>query len=375
MFYRYGGAYIGTMTDTNEYVRMYQSPKMEFVVNQDCWWCTETRLADIILPACTNLERNDVGEWAQAGGYGLHSATSNNHRVIVYQQKCIEPLWESRSDYGIFTELAERLGFADDYTEGNTEEDWIEKMVVASDLPKYISFEEFKQKGYYLVPLPEPYVPTPGMRWFAEGRDCDTPDTNNPKRRDGKPKELGTYSGLIEFASESLKQNLPDDRERPIVPRYIPSWEGHHTDLFQKYPLQLITPHPRFSFHSHQDYNTGWIKEIPGHRVLKDGYYWRTVRINPDDAKARGIEAGDIVKLHNDRGAVLGYADVTEMMRPGVVHCYGSSGLYDPIEPGVAGSVDKGGCVNLLTNARLMSTNVPGMAPNSCLIEVEKWEG
>ena len=60
MFYRYGGSFIGTMTETNKWVRMYQSPKLEFVVNQDCWWCTETRFADIILPACTNLERNDI---------------------------------------------------------------------------------------------------------------------------------------------------------------------------------------------------------------------------------------------------------------------------------------------------------------------------
>ena len=60
MFYRYGGAFLATMTDTNRWVRMYQSPKLEFVVNQDCWWCTETGLADVILPACTNLERDDI---------------------------------------------------------------------------------------------------------------------------------------------------------------------------------------------------------------------------------------------------------------------------------------------------------------------------
>ena len=66
MFYRYGGAYLGTMTETNRFVKMYQSPKLEFVVNQDCWWCTETGFADIILPACTNFERNDIGEWANS---------------------------------------------------------------------------------------------------------------------------------------------------------------------------------------------------------------------------------------------------------------------------------------------------------------------
>ena len=110
MFYRYGGSFIGTMTDTNRWVRMYQSPKLEFVVNQDCWWCTETGLADIILPACTNFERNDIGEWANTGGYTHHGSNACNHRVVVYQQKCIEPLYESKSDYRIFTELAGKAG-------------------------------------------------------------------------------------------------------------------------------------------------------------------------------------------------------------------------------------------------------------------------
>jgi trimethylamine-N-oxide reductase (cytochrome c) len=44
-----GGSFIGTMTETTRWARMYQSPKIEFVVNQDCWWNTETRFADVIL--------------------------------------------------------------------------------------------------------------------------------------------------------------------------------------------------------------------------------------------------------------------------------------------------------------------------------------
>jgi len=375
MFYRYGGSFISTMTDTNRWVKMYQSPKLEFVVNQDCWWCTETGLADVILPACTNFERSDIGEWASAGGYGLHSSSSCNHRVIVYQQKCIEPLHESKSDYQIFSELADRLGLKEEYTDGNSEEDWIEKMFSSSDLPDYISFEDFKKKGYYVVPIPEDYKPTPGLRWFYEGRECDTPDYNNPKRKAGKGKELGTYSGKIEFVSRSLMEHLPDDEERPPLPRYIPSWEGHNSELAKKYPLQIIIPHPRFSFHTQYDSNVSWLGEIPDHRTWKDGYSWRPVRIHPSDAAARGIRDGDIVRVYNDRAAVLCLAQVTERMKPGVLHAYYGSARYDPLEPGRPGSVDRGGCVNLLTPSRLMSKNVPAMAPNSCLVEVARWEG
>ena len=374
MFYRYGGSFLGTMTGTGRWVRMYQSPKLEFVVNQDCWWCTETGLADIILPACTSFERYDIGEWANTGGYTHHGSNACNHRIIVYQQKCIEPIYESKPDYRIFSELAERLGIREEYTEGNSDEDWIKKVFNSSDLSQYISFEDFKKKGYFIVPMPEDYKPTSALRWFYEGRECDTPDEFNPKRNTEKGRELGTYSGKIEFVSRSLLEHLPDDAERPPLPRYIPSWEGHTSELAKKYPLQLIIPHPRFTFHTQYDANVSWLAEMSAHRVLKDGYYWHPVRIHPSDAEARGIRDGDIVRLYNDRGAVLCITDVTERMKPGVVHSYYGSGKYDPVEPGNPDSPDRGGCVSILTPERLLSKNVPGMAPNSCLIEIEKWE-
>jgi len=373
MIYRYGGSFIGTMTETNRWVKMYQSPKLEFVVNQDCWWHGETGFADIILPACTNLERSDISEWSNCGGYGAHGQSGCNHRVIVYMKKCIEPLWESRPDYDIFVELAERLGFKEEYTEGNSWEDWINKVYNASSLPEYISYEDFKKKGYFVVPFPKDYKATPTLRWFYEGRECDTPDPN-PKKGTEKAKELGTYSGKIEFVSRSLTEHFPDDEERPPMPRYIPSWEGHTSELAKKYPLQLISPHPRFSFHTHHDISTPSTADIPGHRIFKNGYPWQVIRIHPSDASVRGIKDKDIVKMYNDRGAVLGIAQVTERLRPGVVHSYEGSSKYDPLEKGKPNSMDRGGCLNLLTPSRMLSKNAPGMAPHSCLIELSKWE-
>jgi anaerobic selenocysteine-containing dehydrogenase len=83
LWYRYGGSFMGTMSDTTKWVRMYQSPKLEFVVNQDIWFNSETRMADVILPACTNFERDDVGEWAACGGYTVHASSGCNYRVVV----------------------------------------------------------------------------------------------------------------------------------------------------------------------------------------------------------------------------------------------------------------------------------------------------
>jgi trimethylamine-N-oxide reductase (cytochrome c) len=377
LWYRYGGSFIGTMSETNNWVRMYQSPKLEFVVNQDIWWQSETRMADVILPACTNFERDDVGEWAAINGYTVHASSGCNYRVVVREQKCIEPLWESKSDYQIFSLIAEKMGLRDEYTDGGkTEVDWVKGFFDISDLPKEISWEEFNTKGYHIINVPDDYKPTPGLRWFYEGRPCDTPDLGNPKRLTAQRAELGTFSGKIEFESVSLKQYFPDDEERPVVPRYIPSWEGHHTtELFAKYPLALVSPHPRMSFHCHYDKHTDWLNDIPAHRIKKDGYAWWPARINPEDAAPRGINNNDIVRLYNDRGSVLCIAVVTGRVRPGVIHSYASSALYDPLTPGDPNAIDKGGCVSILTPARIMSKNVPGMTPNSCLIEIEKWEG
>lgn len=373
MYYRHGTSFISTMLETNKWVQALLSPKLEFMVAQDCWWCNETRFADIILPACTNLERSDISTFNEVGGYVHDNSTGTNHRVVVYQKKCIEPLWESRPDYDIYSDLAGRLGFKEDYTEGKTIDDWIKAAYDNSSLPDHISWEEFEKKGYFVVPISEDRKRTPALRWYYEGRDCDTPD-RNPKKNTDKAKELSTLTGKLEFVSQSLLQQFPDDEERPPMARYIPSWEGHQSELAKKYPLQLISPHPRMSFHTHHDGHAEWLAEIPCDRMKKGDYYYRTVRIHPVDANARGLKNGDIVRMYNDRGSVLGVAYLTERIRPGVVHSYASSSKYDPLEAGKPYSTDRGGCVNLLTSIRRMSPNATGMAPNSCLIELAKWE-
>ncbi len=377
MIYRHGGSFISTMTDTNRWVRMYQHPNLEFVVMQDCHWQSETKFGDVILPASTNFEHSDLSEWGAAGGYGFNDFTCN-HRVVIYQQKCIEPLWESKPDYDIYRLLAARLDFEEAYTEGNDYEDWNRKVFEASDLPKYLTWEEFTRKGYFVVPpRPADEEPKVSFRWFYEGRPCDLDSEN--RTPPGSPvfgKEgLATPSGKIEFVSQTLKTFAPDDEERPPMARYIPSWEGHETkDLAEEYPLQLISPHPRFSYHTHNDNKSFWLDDIPQHRVRKDGYAWWPLRIHPSDAEPRGIRSGDIVKVFNDRGIVLCAAIVTERVRPGTVHSYESAARYDPLVPGQPGSPDRGGCVNLLSPSRMVSRNVPGEANNSCLVEIAKWE-
>jgi hypothetical protein len=97
-------------------------------------------------------------------------------------------------------------------------------------------------------------------------------------------------------------------------------------------------------------------------------------RIHPKKAAEKGIKDGDMVLLFNDRGSVLCVARVTYRVKENTIHAYGSSGIYNPVIPGEA-SMDIGGCVNILSPGKLMGSKVPGMAPNSTLLDVCRYEG
>ena len=374
MMYKYGGSHFSTVMDSNRLVRAYQSDKLEFVINQSIWNEGEVKFADIVLPVCTNFERWDIGEWAVAGGYAHHNECQLNHRVIAMQHKCIEPLGESRSDFQIFLDISKRLGLGAYFAQGMRELDWCKLQFEASDLKEVVSWKDFLKKGYYVVPAEAENLRVPtAFRWFAEGRKKDVPEPHPlPSEYGGEFREgLQTQSGKIEFEATSLK-NFGDE-ERPPINRYIPSWEGLNNKLLSaRFPLQLITPHPRYSFHTHTDGKDSAINDIEAHRVLIDGYYYWPARINPRDAVERGIAHHDLIRLFNDRGDVICAAVVTERILPGVIHSYESSAVYDPIgEPGL--SPERGGCVNQLTPARPQTAKTTATAPNSCLIQVEQW--
>ncbi|MDR2089529.1 MAG: molybdopterin-dependent oxidoreductase [Clostridiales Family XIII bacterium] len=371
LFYRYGGTFFGSMTETNKWVKMYQSPELQFVVNQDIHLSPEGKFADVILPACTNLERTDIGEFCNSGngGYASYGQSGNNWQVVVYQKKAIEPLGESHSDYWIFSELAKCLGFGEAYTEGRDEEAWCKRFWQFSDLSKRISWEDFQKRGYYIPGVPKNWKRRPAFRWFVEGKACEYPSRDCQKEG-----LLGTKTGKIEFVSEMLEAFDPDDDVRAPMPAYKPSREGHCSALHANYPLHLIAPHPRFGFHTHYDQHNKWLWEIPEHRQVVQGNPYAVIRMHPEQAAARGIESGDIVRVFNDRGAVFCAARVSNRLEKHTVHCYGSSGMYEPVAPGEC-SEDKAGCVNILTSGKLMGKNVPGMAPNSTLVEIEKYDG
>jgi trimethylamine-N-oxide reductase (cytochrome c) len=376
MLYKYGGSILSTMNNTNRWVRMYQSANLEFVVNQSIWFEGEAKFADVILPACTNFERTDISEWAGLGGYGHHGQQQLNHRVIVFQAPAIEPLGESKSDFWIFNELCKPLGLANYFSEGVNEIDWVKRVFLASDLPKHISWRKFLKRGYFVVPAEKENLRAPvSFRWFYENRKKDVPEAQ-PLPSDYSEQflhGLQTQSGKLEFECNSLKRF--NDPERPPIVKYEPSWEGAHSgELFARYPLQLLTPHSKYSFHTQGDGKDSFLLNIEDHRVKIDGYYYWVLRMNAEDAKERGIGKHDLVKVFNNRGAVICAALPTQRLPRGVAHGYESSAIYDPMgEPGK--SVDRGGCLNLLTPERTQTKSTHSLAGANSLVQIELWDG
>ncbi len=186
-------------------------------------------------------------------------------------------------------------------------------------------------------------------------------------------KGLQTRSGKYEFIPETL-QGI-NDPDRPPLNKYMPTYESAERDeRLAAYPLQLMTSHTRYPFHVTGDGRDSTLRDIKDHRVLVDGHHYLVARLNSVDAEQRAIKDDDLVRLWNNRGSVVCAAQVTDRVRPGVVHTYQASAEYKPVgEPGK--STDLGGCVNMLTSKKPQSKQTSSMAPNGALIQVEKWTG
>ncbi len=331
----------------NRTIEAFQSPKIECVVVQHQWLENDTLLADIILPVNTKLEEQDFGIDRNAQFYS-----------IFLEGKSIEPVGESKSDYEIVCEVARKLGLYEEYIQGKTVEEWIKYGYEHSGVQDLVSWEELKGKGYYVVPTAPDWEKSPaGLTKFYEDPEA------NP---------LETPSGKLEFYSERLARYFPDDKERPPVPHWVEKSEMHDerlsSDRAKKYPLLLMSNHPRWRLHAQCD-DISWTREAPTAKVKgADGYMYEPLWIHPSDAEKRGINSGDIVKIYNQRGAVLGGALVWERIMPGVAYI-DHGARVDSI---ILGELDRGGAINLIAPENILSKNCPGQATSGYLVEVEK---
>lgn len=333
----------------NDTEDVFRSPQLECIIAQHPWMENDCIFSDIILPANTHMEVEDIVTNLRQGGQMIN---------VMLCEQAVEPVGESKSDFEIVLEIAKKLGYEQQVSEGLTTEDIQKKVFGYMNLDRRMTWEEFKQKQYYLYDVAEDWEnDVAGMRPFA-----DDPE-NNP---------LGTPSHKLEFYSERLAKHFPDDQERPPSPKWVEKSEMHDERISspraEDYPLLLISNHGRWRVHAQCDDIT-WTREAPTCKITgPDGYKYEPIWVHTSEAEKRGIKPGEIIKIFNERGIVLGGAVVTERLRPGVAYIdHGAR-----IDPILLGKVDRGGAINTIAPKGTISKNCVGQATSGYLVQVGK---
>jgi trimethylamine-N-oxide reductase (cytochrome c) len=172
-----------------------------------------------------------------------------------------------------------------------------------------------------------------------------------------------------------IKEAWPTDEIRAPYPQWIEETDAHQeritSERAKDYPYLLVSNHPRWRVHAECDDIT-WLREIPTCKVIgPDGYGYEPVWLHPSDAEKHGIVAGDIVKVFNERGAVLGGAIITERIMPGALY-QDHGARVDSVVRGYGIGLDRGGANNLICPNATTSENAPGEVTNGFLVDVEK---
>ena len=318
--------------DLNRLLRAWEKP--ETIVVQEQFWTPTAKHADIVLPATTTLERDDIGY-----------ATREKFMVAMKQVK--RPAGEARDDFAIFRGLAERMGAAEAFTEGRDAMGWLRVLYEQSriaarragvTLPE---FDSFWQQGVAEI------AGNPPSAVMYEAF-----------RADPAKHPLKTPSGKIEIFSEKVAGFGQDDCPGYPVWREPAEWLG----AVGKYPLHMLSDQPDRRLHSQLD-PSPWSTagKIQGRQP---------VSMHPDDAAARGLTDGSVVRVFNDRGACLAGLRVTADLRPGVVRL--STGAWFDPDP-VPGRPERHGNPNVLTLDIGASSLSQGCIAQTCLVDIEAW--
>lgn len=303
--------------------------RVEFLAVQDNFLTPTARFADLVLPACTQMET-----------WGVQDGWKYGEEVIL-APKLVEPPFEAKSDYAIAAGIAERLGVKDAYTEGRDERGWVKwaldhyRKTRFPDLPTLDEFEA-SNAGMYVRPVTNPAVA------FADFR------------RDPAGHPLPTPSGKIEIFSKRL-HDLARPGDIPAVPKYIQEWESPFGPEAEKFPLQAIGHHALSRVHSIHD-NVPELAEAFPQRVF----------MNPLDAEPRGIQDGGAVKVWNDRGTLVIPCRITERLLPGVV-AIPQGAWWTPDKDGI----DRRGNINVLSSER-WTPFAFGNAQHTIMVQAEK---
>ncbi|QKJ67450.1 trimethylamine-N-oxide reductase TorA [Deefgea piscis] len=315
--------------------------RLETVVAVDYTWTATCRFADIVLPACTQFERNDID------AYGSYSG-----RGVIAMQKLVDPLFSSKTDFEIFRGLTQRFGRDKEYSRSMDEMQWLEFLYEncrkenGSKFPMP-PFKEFWAKGFVLFPAGKPWV-----------RHADF-------REDAELNALGTPSGFIEIFSRKIASyNYADCPGHPVWMEK--SERSHGGPNSKRYPLWMQSAHPDKRLHS----------QMCDSEPMRATYAIQgrePLFMSPEDARQRGIKHGDLVRVFNDRGQALVGAHVSSDYPKGVVRLQ-EGAWYGPTGSEI-GALDTYGDPNTMTPDIGSSSLAQAISANTCVVEVEKYKG
>jgi biotin/methionine sulfoxide reductase len=317
--------------------------RAETIVAQEPWWTALARHADIVLPATTTLERNDI-------------ASSSRDRFVRAMHQAIPPQGQARNDFDMLSDVADALGYRDRFTEQRDEGAWLRHLYdrwrqqCARQGFEAPDFDRFWAEGFVEIPPPE------ADESYTQFADFAADPAEHP---------LETPSGKVELFSETIAaMGYADCPGHPvwIEPR---EWLGA-AEATRDHPLHLLSYQPATRLHGQLD---------PGRVAAADKIQGREpIRMHPEDAAARGLSDGEVVRAFNARGACLAGLRLDAGLLRGVV-AMATGAWFDSLEPGVRGSLCVHGNPNVLTPDIGTSRLGQGPSAQSCLVQVERWDG
>lgn len=330
--------------DTNNLFKAWT--KANTVIINDMHWTATARMADIVFPATTPYERNDIVQGGDKSG-----------KYIYPMKAVVPPQYEAKDDYEIFVLLGKKMGgdVIKLFTENKSQMDWISgfyetarKAGTAKGL-KMPTFRRFWDDNKPLV-----FQTSEKAKQYVSYADFREDPLLNP---------LGTDSGKLEIFSQKVASYKYDDCPGHVTWMEPAEWLGQKN---KPAPYALVSPHPGSRLHSQLN-NTSLrhTYEVQGREPI-----W----INTQDAKTKDIKDGDVVRVFNKRGQLLAGAFVTDRISRGVVRMQ-EGGWYDPQDRRDPNALCKHGNVNVLTLDIPSSKLAVATSAHTALVDFEKYAG
>ncbi|RAZ72975.1 Asp-tRNA(Asn)/Glu-tRNA(Gln) amidotransferase GatCAB subunit C [Mesorhizobium atlanticum] len=310
--------------------------RVDTLVVHELAWTATARHADIVLPCTMTLEREDIG-------------ANSNDPLLVPMHPVAPPYGEARDDYEIFADLAEYLGVREAFTQGRSVRQWLEHL-----------YEQTR------AGLSEQGVSAPsfGAFWAGEGlllpQQPDDGGYLRAFRNDPEAHPLPTPSGRLEIYSQTIASFGEAD-----CPGH-PTWLGSVYVPTKDTPFVLISNQPKTRLHSQLDFG--------GHSIAFKHRGREVATMHPEDAAARGICEGNIIKLSNERGACLAGVMLSVGVRRGVIQL-ATGAWYDPADPNEEKPLCVHGNPNVLTRDIGTSRLAQGCTGQLTTVQVERFEG